>query len=153
MAVRPDLGKFFLSLCTFSLSSYQIGPKGYAALRNPNIWGSTRLHIDLCAALNVTVHASPEDGTALWHIFKAEDAPGLRKYLLSLSSDSPRGSPMVDPIHGQQFYLDADHLSNLREHYNIVPFIIEQRQGQGVLIPTGCPHQVCVRLPFYLLKH
>jgi hypothetical protein len=43
--------------------------------------GSTRLHCDLCDAINIMVFSSPSNGTALWHIFKAVDSHEIRAYI------------------------------------------------------------------------
>jgi len=100
--------------------------------------GSTRLHCDLCDAINIMVFSSSATGTALWHIFKADDAPKLRAYINNVFSCT-----LDDPIHCQRYYLGPSHLNELKSSYDIVPFTIHQGVGEAVFIPAGCPHQVC----------
>lgn len=99
--------------------------------------GTTRLHCDLCDAVNLMVFSEPADGTALWHIFKAEDAPKLREFIKDVFNCTS-----TDPIHSQQFYLGPHHLADLKAQYGVVPFVIHQAVGEAIFIPAGCPHQV-----------
>jgi hypothetical protein len=102
--------------------------------------GSTRLHCDLCDAINVMVYSTPSTGTALWHIFKVSDVAKIRAYIrdrFKLASED-------DPIHCQRYYLGPSHLVELKSMYGVVPFTIHQAVGEAVFIPAGCPHQVCL---------
>jgi hypothetical protein len=99
--------------------------------------GSTRLHCDLCDAVNIMVFSEPPTGIAVWHIFKAKDAPLIREYLREVFN-----CDFTDPIHSQQFYLGPRHLAELKARYGIVPFVIHQAVGEAIFIPAGCPHQV-----------
>ncbi len=69
--------------------------------------GSTRLHMDMADAVNIMLYAAPTpDGrqcSAAWDLFKAEDSLKLRKFLRRKF----KGQYQHDPIHTQQFYLDA----------------------------------------------
>jgi len=103
--------------------------------------GSTRLHCDLCDAVNIMVHATPPDGTALWHIFKAEDVTKIRDYICGVFDCTGK----EDPIHCQRYYLGPSHLEQLTEVWGVVPFVIRQAVGEAVFIPAGCPHQVTTR--------
>ncbi len=49
--------------------------------------------------------------------------------------------PGTQVIHSQAHFLDDDLLAELRAR-GIGPLRIRQRQGDAVLIPAGCPHQV-----------
>lgn len=98
--------------------------------------GSTRLHCDLSDALNIMVYSSPPTGTALWHIFKATDAPAIRKFIQKTFNHTAG-----DPIHSQQFYLGPSHLAQLKSEYGVVPFVVRQAVGEAIYIPAGCPHQ------------
>lgn len=139
--VQPDLGLCSsLSSCGIYLRSEYLGPKVYMALasqQKDGYSGSTRLHCDLSDAVNILVFSTPADGTALWHIFKATDAPKIRHYIRTKFSCSS-----ADPIHSQNFYLGPSHLEELRSIYSVIPFIIVQRVGEAVCVPAGCPHQV-----------
>lgn len=108
--------------------------------------GSTRLHCDLCDAANILVFSEPPNGTALWHIFKAEDAPKIQSYIREVFQCTS-----TDPIHSQQFYLGPSHLAELQARYGVIPFVIHQAVGEVVFIPAGCPHQVCNAI-FFLTK-
>lgn len=114
----------------------------YIALEDRCREGSTKLHMDLSDAINVLVHTSRsstgERGGALWHIFSREDTLRLSEIL----KDHPAYLGEGNPIHGQTIYLTSSALDELRERYNIVPYIIIQYWGEGVFIPAGCAHQV-----------
>jgi hypothetical protein len=47
----------------------------------------------------------PEPGCAVWDLYRAEDAPVIRKFL---TAKFGRKEKFTDPIHSQLFYLDAD---------------------------------------------
>ena len=49
-----------------------------------------------------------------------------------------------DPLHAQAVYLSDQDLQQLALRYKVVPWIIEQRQGYLIFIPTGWLHQVCL---------
>jgi hypothetical protein len=100
--------------------------------------GSTRLHCDLCDAVNLMVYSNPPSGRALWHIFKVADAPEIRTFIQEVF----RRSSHDDPIHCQQYYLGPTHLAQLKAKHGVVPYTIEQAVGEAVFIPAGCPHQV-----------
>jgi hypothetical protein len=99
--------------------------------------GSTRLHCDLCDAINLMVFSAPPTGTALWHIFKITDAPKIRAYIREFYSCS-----LDDPIHSQHYYLGPSDLERLKVSYNVLPYTIYQKVGEAVFIPAGCAHQV-----------
>lgn len=116
------------------------GPKVYMALastQGDSFSGSTRLHCDLCDAINILVFSTPTKGKALWHIFKAEDAPIIRQFIREVFNHTGD-----DPIHSQQYYLGPSHLEQLKSKYGVVPFIVYQSVGEAIYIPAGCPHQV-----------
>ncbi|KAI1784034.1 hypothetical protein LXA43DRAFT_902412 [Ganoderma leucocontextum] len=119
-----------------------LGPKMYIATKDLYSKGSTPLHLDVTSAINILVHVEPNgsggDG-ALWHIFSAQDASNLREYLRQLGNTSP------DPIHAQTTYLTDPMLADLWMQYGTRPYRVEQRYGDAVFIPAGCPHQVSNR--------
>jgi [histone H3]-dimethyl-L-lysine9 demethylase len=105
--------------------------------------GTTRLHMDMADAVNMMVHTEPcADGTpggARWDLFRAEDAPAIRKFL----SDHFKLANGLDPIHSQQFYLDKQLRAELYAKTGVRSHRVIQRQGEAVFIPAGCAHQVC----------
>ncbi|KZT26000.1 hypothetical protein NEOLEDRAFT_1050237, partial [Neolentinus lepideus HHB14362 ss-1] len=121
-----------------------LGPKMYNAYgtRQHSQSGTTHLHIDVTAAVNLMLHVrSAADGTsgsALWHIFPRSTAQSIRQLIRETLTDDKGG----DPIHNQKTYLLPEMLSCLRAE-NVIPWTIKQHPGEAVFIPSGCPHQVC----------
>jgi len=66
----------------------------------------------------------------------------------SAGKGTPTAKPDIharhDPIHGQQFYLDVELRKALWEEYGVKSYQVYQRPGDGVFIPAGCVHQVCI---------
>lgn len=86
-------------------------------------------------------------GGALWDIFRREDVPKLREYLLKHMAefrhfDDKPIDCVHHPIHDQVFFLDEEHKKKLKEEYQIEPWSFEQYEQEAVFIPAGCPHQV-----------
>eukprot|EP00898_Chlorokybus_atmophyticus_P006903 jgi/Chlat1/7213/Chrsp57S06865 len=96
---------------------------------------------------NSEPQAEPDTGAAVWDIFKREDVENLKKYLVENKhrfthlSNQPI-EEVVHPIHDQTFFLTVNHLKELQEQYNVVPWRFIQYDGEAVFIPAGCPHQV-----------
>lgn len=112
----------------------------YIATRDEHARGSTPLHLDATAAVNILVHIegeTPHDAGALWHIFAPEDSQKIRDYLHG------RGlyPQEEDPIHARETYLDATMRADLKA-MRVVPYEIYQKLGEAVMIPAGCAHQV-----------
>ena len=139
--VPPDLGMsqyLFVHSCG---DKSMEGPKVYMALASKQVdgySGSTRLHCDLCDAVNLMVYSSPPEGTAIWHIFKVCDVNKIRVYI----RDAFNHLQQDDPIHSQWYYLGPTNLEELKTMHGVVPFAIHQGVGEAVFIPAGCPHQV-----------
>ncbi|EKM59423.1 uncharacterized protein PHACADRAFT_249898 [Phanerochaete carnosa HHB-10118-sp] len=123
-----------------------LGPKMYNAMasyESEGSKGSTRLHLDMADAVNVMLYASStpggEPGSAAWDLFRAEDSSKIRKFL----KRKFKGQFQHDPIHSQQFYLDAPLRKELYEEFSVKSYRIYQKPGEAVFIPAGCAHQVC----------
>ncbi|KAI0332443.1 hypothetical protein GY45DRAFT_1369153 [Cubamyces sp. BRFM 1775] len=123
-----------------------LGPKMYnamASFESQGSKGSTRLHMDMADAINIMTYAAPtpqgRPGCAAWDIFRAEDTAKLRKFLRKKF----KGQYQHDPIHSQQFYLDASLRQELYKDYGVKSHRIYQKPGEAVFIPAGCAHQVC----------
>lgn len=119
---------------------HYLGPKVYMALKSnqeDGYSGSTRLHCDLCDAINIMVFSSPPTGVALWHIFQGADSQKIRAYIRNFYKCT-----LDDPIHSQHYYLGPSDLERLGKEYGVVPYVIRQKVGEAVYIPAGCAHQV-----------
>ncbi|WOH09162.1 hypothetical protein DCAR_0728617 [Daucus carota subsp. sativus] len=83
---------------------------------------------------------------AQWDIFRRQDVPNLLEYLRKHCNDSIPAyqSPVhvVHPILDNSFYFDAFQKMRLKKEFNIEPWTFEQKTGEAVIIPAGCPYQV-----------
>ncbi|KAI0736126.1 Clavaminate synthase-like protein [Fomitopsis betulina] len=123
-----------------------LGPRMYNAMASfdtKDSKGTTRLHMDMADVVNIMLYAAGTpaggEGCAAWDLFKAEDAPKLRKYMRKKF----KGQFQHDPIHSQQFYLDSTHREELFKEYGVKSHRVYQKPGEAVFIPAGCAHQVC----------
>ena len=104
------------------------GPKIYAALRDKNCVGSTRLHGDVADAFNICTHRE-----AIWTTFARNDAGKVNEYVVERTGNS---------VHEQCFFFTTVDLDDLFEEKGVKPFTIHQRSGDMVIILASCLHQV-----------
>lgn len=99
--------------------------------------------MDMADAVNIMIHAAKRkdgtDGFAAWNIFRAQDAPQLRKFLGGRFPETQDS----DPIHSQCHFLDTRLRAQLYRETGVKSWRIHQRPGEAVFIPAGCAHQVC----------
>ncbi|KAM0867137.1 hypothetical protein ACQ4PT_042187 [Festuca glaucescens] len=93
------------------------------------------------------VEDNQPEGGALWDIFRREDVSKLQEYLMKHSMEFRHYNyepvkQVIHPIHDQCFYLTNEHKRKLKEEYGVEPWTFEQKLGDAVFIPAGCPHQV-----------
>lgn len=133
---KPDLGNGFYtsSYCHIMLNRYT-GPKMYIAYKDMIFVGSTKLHMDLTDAFNLMTFADGVDGFARWLIFARSDAAALAEWLRESKGLLDNG------IHQQNTFLTSADLDDLFEKKGVKPYIIDQRPGDLIFIPAGCPHQ------------
>ncbi|KAI3823918.1 hypothetical protein L1987_05363 [Smallanthus sonchifolius] len=83
---------------------------------------------------------------AQWDVFHREDVEKLveflKKYSTELNSSYCSPKKVVHPLLDESFYLDAFHKKYLKEEFDVEPWTFEQRIGEAVIIPAGCPYQV-----------
>uniref|UniRef100_A0A0E0CDS1 JmjC domain-containing protein n=1 Tax=Oryza meridionalis TaxID=40149 RepID=A0A0E0CDS1_9ORYZ len=93
------------------------------------------------------VEGNQTEGGALWDIFRREDVSKLHDYLMKHAEEFRHYNyetvkQVSHPIHDQCFYLTNEHKRKLKEEHGIEPWTFEQKLGEAVFIPAGCPHQV-----------
>jgi hypothetical protein len=80
---------------------------------------------------------------AIWHIWDANQADGIRKILREESK--LLGRPQADnddPIHDQNWYINKSLREKLENGPGVVGYTIVQYEGDAVFVPAGAPHQV-----------
>ncbi|XP_063031203.1 lysine-specific demethylase hairless [Melospiza melodia melodia] len=88
---------------------------------------------------------------ALWHIFRAEDAPRIRDFLRKVAQEpgqaavEPPGTSLEPPgfhLEPPGLYLDPTLRRRLRDECGVCGWSLLQLPGDAVLVPAGAPHQV-----------
>ncbi|KAI0710348.1 hypothetical protein C8T65DRAFT_557686, partial [Cerioporus squamosus] len=141
----PDLvcPNGIFNLAAHSPTNYvapDLGPKIYAAPAAKPGTATTKLHMDVTDAANLMVWSSASTGDigASWDIFAVESADALRQFI----REEYQLDENIDPIHAQSYSLTDEQISRLTSLRTVNHWRIEQRVGDLVFIPAGCPHQV-----------
>ncbi|KAL5219129.1 hypothetical protein ABZP36_019813 [Zizania latifolia] len=83
---------------------------------------------------------------AVWDVFSRQDLPKLNEYLAAnweeLTASTQAAISVKNPIYDQAVYLNKYHKRILKDLYGIEPWTFQQRIGEAVFIPAGCPFQV-----------
>eukprot|EP01025_Chloroclados_australasicus_P021606 TRINITY_DN22698_c0_g1_i2.p3 TRINITY_DN22698_c0_g1~~TRINITY_DN22698_c0_g1_i2.p3 ORF type:complete len:208 (-),score=23.69 TRINITY_DN22698_c0_g1_i2:603-1175(-) len=96
----------------------------------------TVIHTDVCDAFNlcVNVHSAHQNNLdskgvgCIWDIFHADDLQIVEGIL-------------GEQIENSQTYLDSQQRQLIRDRGGL-HWRVEQREGDAILVPTGCAHQV-----------
>lgn len=82
---------------------------------------------------------------AQWDVFHREDVSKVLEYLRRHCNEFNSGyickGDEIHTIHDQNFYLDAYHKMRLKEEFGVQPWTFEQKPGEAIIIPAGCPYQ------------
>ena len=103
-------------------------------------------------------HALPGYGGAgaVWDLFRRQDSPNLRRFLVDAIQGKVKkipqfmwkGEPLKledvhDVVHDQAIMITTQHRAAMaKAPYNVHPWVFEQYEHEGVVIPAGCSHQV-----------
>ncbi|KAM9070221.1 lysine-specific demethylase hairless isoform 4-T6 [Sarcophilus harrisii] len=79
---------------------------------------------------------------AVWHVFRAQDAQRICRFLQMVRKVCPSGAGTLDPGSPGNCYLDTALRRRLREEWGVSGWTLLQAPGEAVLVPAGAPHQV-----------
>ncbi|PPQ81345.1 hypothetical protein CVT26_014429 [Gymnopilus dilepis] len=116
-----------------------MGPKLYIAERDFVSEGTTHLHMDKSAAVNIMLHSSSsgKQSGARWEIWPQNSVAQLSQLISPSSSETE--CKMGLAILYEQFYVSEELVGSqmLEKAWSFI-----QEPGDAVFIPPGCPHQV-----------
>uniref|UniRef100_A0A7N0U5X4 Lysine-specific demethylase JMJ25 n=1 Tax=Kalanchoe fedtschenkoi TaxID=63787 RepID=A0A7N0U5X4_KALFE len=81
------------------------------------------------------------DARVIWDIFRRQDVPKLREFF-KMQFDDAEDLDHVNHLYEEDVYLNEHHKRLLKEQFGVEPWSFEQRTGQAVFIPAGCPFQL-----------
>ncbi|XP_024008337.1 lysine-specific demethylase JMJ25 isoform X2 [Eutrema salsugineum] len=82
-------------------------------------------------------------GGSQWDVFRRQDVPKLAEYLQRTfqKPDSFQADFVSRPLY-EGLFLNEDHKRQLKDEFGVEPWTFEQRRGEAIFIPAGCPFQV-----------
>ena len=93
---------------------------------------------------------------SFWHVFSREDTEKLAGFLVRNAHrfSGGRGTNSgvgASDVMSQRFYLSGVALELLKHETGVVPWVIEQKVDEALMIPAGCAYQVrnlcsCIRV-------
>ena len=123
-----------------------MGPKVYAASADMITWA----HNDMSDATNLMLHVdgdNDDDVGADWHVWSHLDrtllVDALKRLYLQEHPDAPIDEP-YNPLWPSDVkcFASEEELATMQAEGGVAPWKIEQRRGDAVFVPCGCPHQV-----------
>ncbi|XP_050222946.1 E3 ubiquitin-protein ligase JMJ24 [Mercurialis annua] len=77
-----------------------------------------------------------------WDIFRRQDVPKLVKYLQKHTMDFGKPDNVTHSLYDGTSFLYGHHISKLKEEFGVEPWSFEQKLGEAVFVPAGCPFQM-----------
>ncbi|KAE8651612.1 lysine-specific demethylase JMJ25 [Cucumis sativus] len=90
---------------------------------------------------------SEKSSAVIWDVFRRKDVPKLTEYLRLHWKEFRKPVNINDdlilrPLYDGALYLDGHHKGKLKHDFGVEPWTFEQRLGEAVFVPSGCPFQV-----------
>ena len=167
---HPQGGLNLLGMLPESLRP-EVGPRayiGYGRTKEEPVQGGIlqedgdstwKLNLQPLDNVFVNVHVSKSDAGfpgSLWHVFSREDTEKLAGFLVRNAHrfSGGRGTNSgvgASDVMSQRFYLSGVALELLKHETGVVPWVIEQKVDEALMIPAGCAYQVrnlcsCIRV-------
>ncbi|MQL71967.1 hypothetical protein Taro_004286 [Colocasia esculenta] len=84
---------------------------------------------------------------AIWDIFRRQDVPKLNEYLRAhwnevINHNASQVDMVKTPVYEHGIFLNGVHKRKLKDEFGVEPWTFQQRIGEAVFIPAGCPFQV-----------
>lgn len=108
----------------------------YIAYADKDGVGSTVLHKDMSDAFNLLCHTGMDNGYAEWTMFADNDDNDIMEWARK------RWGITGNPFHQQTIFFRSEDLQELFAATGVKPYIIHQRKGDLIFIPSDFGHQV-----------